>query len=314
MKTTNIVLIGVVGVGAVGAYMYMKNKKAQDNVLSGSLPATTPTGTPTSGTAPSGTAPTGTPPSGTAPSGTPPSSTPPQNNEVFLPSNNDLKLLDATILLGKIKNAQLAVVDSKKPFIGNKNAPINYTGFFKPSAEYEAYLLKRENASKVLMGLTIELHNLGYEVDANNNLVKLDPNRDKQKSLKAIGYKFDVIALKEKMKEPFEGNKFKNNSGNEAQWNWTMEYTMFNNLQSSYPIQLQKLLNDLEDVDYSLDSSNNLIKLDPNRNKEWIKVQRIYTFLLGLDYIGTLRNQAKVKELASYGYKIDPTTKKLVTI
>jgi hypothetical protein len=27
-----------------------------------------------------------------------------------------------------------------------------------------------------------------------------------------------------------------------------------------------------------------------------------------------LRNQAKVKELASYGYKIDPTTKKLVTI
>jgi hypothetical protein len=57
MKTTYIVLIGVVGVGAVGAYMYMKNKKAQDNLLSGSLPATTPTGTPSSGTPPKGTPP-----------------------------------------------------------------------------------------------------------------------------------------------------------------------------------------------------------------------------------------------------------------
>ena len=45
MKTTYIVLIGVVGVGAVGAYMYMKNKKAQDNLLSGSLPATTSSAT-----------------------------------------------------------------------------------------------------------------------------------------------------------------------------------------------------------------------------------------------------------------------------
>jgi hypothetical protein len=57
MKTTYIVLIGVVGIGAVGAYMYMKNKKAQDNLLSGSLPSTPP-----KGTAPSGTAPSGTPP------------------------------------------------------------------------------------------------------------------------------------------------------------------------------------------------------------------------------------------------------------
>jgi hypothetical protein len=52
MKTTNIVLIGVVGVGVVGAYMYMKNKKAQDNLLSGSLPTTIPSGTPPLATTP----------------------------------------------------------------------------------------------------------------------------------------------------------------------------------------------------------------------------------------------------------------------
>ena len=62
MKTTNVILFGVVGVGAVGAYMYMKNKKAQDDLLSGSLPATTPTGTPSSGTPSSGTPPLATTP------------------------------------------------------------------------------------------------------------------------------------------------------------------------------------------------------------------------------------------------------------
>ena len=53
MKTTNVILIGVLGVGAVGAYMFLKNKKAKDALLSGSLPATnqggatTPSGTTT---------------------------------------------------------------------------------------------------------------------------------------------------------------------------------------------------------------------------------------------------------------------------
>lgn len=53
MKTTNVILIGVVGVGAVGAYMYMKNKQAQNALLSGSLPATTPSANTPSATAPS---------------------------------------------------------------------------------------------------------------------------------------------------------------------------------------------------------------------------------------------------------------------
>jgi hypothetical protein len=52
MKTTNtIILVGVLGVGGVGAYLYMKNKQAQNALLTGSLPAinqggaTTPSGT-----------------------------------------------------------------------------------------------------------------------------------------------------------------------------------------------------------------------------------------------------------------------------
>jgi hypothetical protein len=57
MKTTNVILVGVVGVGAIGAYMYMKNKKAENALLSGSMPATTPTGTPSSGTPPLATTP-----------------------------------------------------------------------------------------------------------------------------------------------------------------------------------------------------------------------------------------------------------------
>jgi len=58
MKTKYIILLGVVGVGGVGAYMYMKNKQAQ-NALLGALPTTnqggliTPSGTTTSGTTPS---------------------------------------------------------------------------------------------------------------------------------------------------------------------------------------------------------------------------------------------------------------------
>jgi len=57
MKTKYIILLGVVGVGGVVAYMYMKNKQAQ-NALLGALPTTnqddliTPSGTTTSETTP----------------------------------------------------------------------------------------------------------------------------------------------------------------------------------------------------------------------------------------------------------------------
>jgi hypothetical protein len=302
MKTTNIILIGVVGVGAVGAYMYMKNKQAQNALLSGSLPATN-----LSGTAPSGTAPSGTAPSGTAPSGTAS-----QNNEVFLPSDNDLKLVDATLLLGKIKKAQLAVVESKKPFTGRKD----WYNRYKTQPEYLAYLANKDNTLKALKLLMMELHNLDYELDANNNLVKLNPNRDKQKHLKAIGYQFDVIALKEKMSEPFDGKKFSSRTSTDENKpsDWTNEYRVFRNAQKSYEFQIEKLLNDLDDVDFTLDNSNNLVKLDPNRNKEWIRVQKLYLSLVNLDQISLVRRNRDVIELAKYGYKIDPITKKLIKI
>ena len=301
MKTTNVILIGVIGVGAVGAYMYMKNKKAENALLSGSLPATPPSATP---------------PSATPPSATPPNSTTPQNNEVFLPNNNDLKLLDATVLLGKIKQAQLANVESKKPFTGQKRTGVGYGVLEANTNEYKSYLAIKDNATKILKGLIIELLNLGYELDANNNLVKLDPNRDKQKSLKAIGYQFDVIAIKERMNEPFEGNKFWGGSTIEDRpSDWSNEYRLFKNAQSSYPFQIEKLLNDLDDVDFTLDNNNNLVKLDPNRNKEWIRVQKLYLSLVNITNPITLSfSGGKVKELAKLGYKIDPITKKLIAI
>jgi hypothetical protein len=302
MKTTNIVLIGVVGVGAVGAYMYMKNKKAQDNLLSGSLPAKNKGGATLSGTPPKST-----PPKGNAPSGTT------ATNTVFLPSGNDLKLVEATVLLGKIKSAQLAIVDSKKPFTGRKETG-NY-GVNQFTQEYKTYLLVKEYRPKALKGLMIELHNLDYELDANNNLVKLDPNRDKQKSLKALNLQYEIIQLKEKSKEPFEGRKFIDSySNNDNSLNWTSEYKNFKSSQAVFSSQLTSKMKELENLDYTLDANNNLVKLDPNRNKEWIRVQELYLSLVNLDKIGLAINSYKVKELATYGYKIDPTTKKLVTI
>ena len=227
MKTTNAILIGVLGVGAVGAYMFMKNKQTQNNLLSGSLPATTPIGTSTSGTPTSGNAPSGTPTSGTPTSGTPTSGTTPQNSEVFLPSNNDMKLVDATVLLGKIK------------------------------------------------------------------------------------------ALKAQMKKPFVGTKFHlmfNGTNENKPSDWTFEYKMYRMGQDSYPKQLEKFINDLDNLDYALDANDNLVALDPNRNKEWIKIQKLYMSLVNLDRIGLMFKQKEVTELAKYGYKVDPITKKLIKI
>jgi hypothetical protein len=87
MKTTNtIILVGVLGVGAVGAYMYMKNKQAQNALLTGSLPATNQGGATT--------------PSGTTPSGTPTLST---TSDGVSPNDANLNLANATILAVDIR-------------------------------------------------------------------------------------------------------------------------------------------------------------------------------------------------------------------
>jgi hypothetical protein len=67
-------------------------------------------------------------------------------------------------------------------------------------------------------------------------------------------------------------------------------------------------------LDYSLDANDNLVKLDPNRNKEWNKIQKLYLSLVNLSSISLMSKQKEILELAKYGYKIDPITKKLVKI
>ena len=318
MKTSNVILVGVVGVGAVGAYMFMKRKQAKEALLSGSLPATNQGGaTTTSGTTPSATTPSATTPTGTTPTGATPSGTTAQNSEVFLPSDNDLKLVEATVLLGEIKKAKIELVESKKPFTGQKD----YGGYDmfnlnRKTPEYTAYLSRKNGALPKLKALIIKLHNLDYTLDANDNLVKLNPNRDKVKSLKAINLQYEIKDLKDKMNEPFEGAKFKNSiSQNEDRpTDWTLEYSMYRTIQDNYKPTIEKKLDELDDLDYTLDANDNLVMLDPNRNKEWIKVQKLYMSLMNLSSLGFLTNQSKVKELAKYGYKVDPVTKKLITI
>lgn len=301
MKTSNVILVGVVGVGAVGAYMYMKNKQAKEALLSGSLPATNQGGVTTpSGTTPSGTTPSTTP-SGTTTTGTTPSGTTAQNSEVFLPSNNDMKLVEATVLLGEIKKAKIELVESKKPFTGRKD-----TGVFRETTdEYKAYLSRKKNALPKLKALIIKLHNLDYTIDANDNLVKLNVNRDKVKSLKAINIQYDIKGIRDAMNRPFEPSKNSNPD---------IDKRNYNTNQANLPKEIEKKLDELDNLDYTLDANDNLVVLDPNRNKEWIKVQKLYMSLVNLSPAGLMFNFAKVKELAKYGYKVDPVTKKLITI
>jgi hypothetical protein len=317
MKTSNVILVGVVGVGAVGAYMYMKNKQAQNALLTGSLPATNQGGVTTpSGTTPSGTTPSGTTTSGTTTSGTTTSGTTAQNTEVFLPSNNEIKLLENTILLAEIKaqikKAKVELVESKKPFTGRKNS-----GYFNQNTdEYKAYLSRKQNALPKLKALIIKLHDLDYTIDANDNLIKLNLNRDKAKSLKAINIQYDIKGIKDKLNEPFDGVKFDNNYSQreDRPSDWTFEYRIYKENQASLPTLIEKKLTELDDLDYTLDANDNLVMLDPNRNKEWIRVQKLYTLLRDVDIYGLAYKYKEVQELAKYGYKVDPVTKKLITI
>ena len=199
-----------------GAYLFLKNKKAKDLAKLDEIGGATPSGA-TSGGSSSGGATTG---------GATTGGTTAQNNEVFLPSDKDMKLIDATVILGKIKD------------------------------------------------------------------------------------------LKAQVKKPFLGTKFINsiNQNENKPSDWTAEYRTYRNGQSSYPKKLETFLNDLDNLDYGLDANDKLVKLDPNRNKEWIKIQKLYLSLVNLTSRNLMFKQNEVLELAKYGYKIDPITKKLVKI
>ena len=230
-KSIIYIVGGTVLVG--GAYLFLKNKKAKDLSKLAELGGTTSGGTTSGGTTSSGTTSGGTTSGGTTSGGTTSSGTTSggtTSGGVFLPSDKDMKLIDATVLMGKIKDLK-AQMQNPKPFVGQK---------------------LRSGVSTL------------------------------QSSYLPSDYSF--------------------------------EYTNYLNVQKSIPIQIEKLLTDLDNLDYALDSNNNLVKLDPNRNKEWIRVQKLYLSLVNLSGTALFFRQSEVLELAKYGYKIDPITKKLVKI
>jgi hypothetical protein len=152
MKTTNVILIGVVGVGAVGAYMYMKNKQAQNALLSGSLPATTPSGTPPSGTAPSGTAPSGTAPSGTQPLIPTPNLTEP----VKISGDANLDAFNLQQTLDELKNLDIR---------GRQPLPQKFFfGQYNPKYD-SAYYFKKYTYPKQRAIIVEKLAKLGYKFD-----------------------------------------------------------------------------------------------------------------------------------------------------
>jgi len=135
MQTKYIILIGVVGVGGVVAYMYMKNKQAQ-NALLGALPTTNQGGATTSGTTTSGTTTSGT---------TPPLST---TSDGITPSDANVNLANATILAGELK-VQLDFIKRNRAKYGNNLNTVKR--------------VELEN----------QLSKLGYKVDANGSLVRI---------------------------------------------------------------------------------------------------------------------------------------------
>jgi hypothetical protein len=159
MKTSNvIILVGVLGVGGVGAYMYMKNKQAQNALLTGSLPATNQGGATT--------------PSATTPSGTSPLST---TSDGVSPSDANLNLANATVLVGDRKRIVSA---TKASCLGSVGSSIPSGGgfghsIFSSGASSASCYASRELAKKQLVELDAKLAKLGYKVDATGSLVKV---------------------------------------------------------------------------------------------------------------------------------------------
>lgn len=167
MKTTNtIILVGVLGVGGVGAYMYMKNKQAQNALLTGSLPATNQGGATTSGT----TTPTGGATTTTPTGGSTTSNLSTQSDGVS-PSDANINLANATILVAEIK-----AIDKEyaTPFRGEIKI-IGSTGFggVNETPEYKAYNRMRATYKVRREPKVTELAKLGYKVDATGTLVKV---------------------------------------------------------------------------------------------------------------------------------------------
>jgi hypothetical protein len=167
MQTKYIILLGVVGVGGVVAYMYMKNKEAQNALLTGSLPATNQGGatTPSGTTTPTGGATTTTPTGGST---TPPLST---TSDGVSPSDANVNLANATILVAEIK-----AIDKEyaTPFKGERKI-IGSTGFgiTNETPEYKAYNRMRATYKIRREPKVTALAKLGYKLDAIGSLVRI---------------------------------------------------------------------------------------------------------------------------------------------
>jgi hypothetical protein len=155
MKTTNvIILVGVLGVGGVGAYMYMKNKQAKEALLTGSLPATNQGGATTSGTTTSGTTTSGTSSLSTTSDG-------------VSPSDANLNLANATILVAERATLQTKIKAPLPKMLDSTS------GSYNVNPEYSKALTSKALAQKQLVALDANLAKLGYKVDATGALVKV---------------------------------------------------------------------------------------------------------------------------------------------
>ena len=166
MKTSNIILLGVVGVGAVGAYMYMKNKQAQNALLIGSLPANNQLGafvdTPTT---------SGTTTSGTTTSGGSTTPTLATQSDGVSPSDANVNLANATLLVAEIK-----AIDKEynTPFRGERKiiGSVGWGGV-NETPEYKAYNRMRATYKIRREPKVTALAKLGYKLDATGTLVRI---------------------------------------------------------------------------------------------------------------------------------------------
>jgi hypothetical protein len=134
--------------------MYIKNLKAKNDLLSGSLPATTRSGTPSLAT----------PLLATPPNGTPPALS--TESDGISPSDANLNLANATVLASKramvVQKTYLRYTTSvQKDFLGN----------FKEVTT--SNFVEAGRAKEELKKIDAKLAKLGYKVTSGGRLVKI---------------------------------------------------------------------------------------------------------------------------------------------
>jgi hypothetical protein len=156
MKNSGIYIVGAVVLLGGGAYLFLKNKQSKDALkvseLADKVSGTTSTGTTSTGTTSTGT-----------------TSNLSTTSDGVSPSDANLNLANATVLVGK-----------RAVLIANANQncvrkPINLGGWGSVSLDLDyANCLGQIKTAKIkLVELDKELAKLGYKVDANGQLVKI---------------------------------------------------------------------------------------------------------------------------------------------